>query len=46
MKRNTLICIKALSYATLAVILVLGGVAVVGGIMLGVLVLGFILVAN
>jgi len=26
--------------------LVLGGVAVVGGIMLGVLVLGFILVAN
>jgi len=46
MKRNTLICIKALSYAILAVVLVLGGVAVVGGIMLGVLVLGFILVAN
>ena len=46
MKRNTLICIKALAYAILAVVLVLGGVAVVGGIMIGVIILGFILVAN
>jgi len=46
MKRNTLTCIKALSYAILAVILVTGGVLVIGGIMFGVIILGFILVAN